>query len=393
MNSLNQLSLKLKSLSVFNRLHTQPLFIRVQYLLDKSQVGTESERIKAYSDLTSLLYEENENLSSAILEATLGCENAYVKRCIIDCRPSALLKKQWERELLILQEISLLKSSDFHFEQVVLGEWETTAFDFISLATQQNKQIYKKGYGMYAKYNMFYIHNKKITPVLCSDTQTLDDFYEYERERASVVKNTEALLAGKVASHLLLYGDAGTGKSSTIKAIVNTYAKQGLRLVEIKKNQLYLLSDLISELAKQPVKFILFIDDLSFQCNDENFATLKSMLEGSASAIANNVCIYATSNRRHLVKENHQSRIGDEIHLQDTIQETLSLSSRFGLTITFTKCDKPTYLAIVDELAKLHHINMESNTLHVKAEAFAIRHHGRSPRTAKQFITLLSNEI
>ena len=140
----------------------------------------------------------------------------------------------------------------------------------------------------------------------------------YEREREKVIANTRALLEGKPANNVLLYGDAGTGKSSAIKAIANAFADQGLRLVEVKKNQLYQIPDLIDQLAANPLKFILFIDDLSFSSNDDNFAALKAILEGSVGGRARNIAVYATSNRRHLIKETLTDRTGDDIHEADT---------------------------------------------------------------------------
>ena len=207
-----------------------------------------------------------------------------------------------------------------------------------------------------------------------------------ERAHRGDVEHTRALLAGSPANNVLLYGDAGTGKSSTVKAIANEYAADGLRLVEVKKNQLYQIPDLMDQLAANPLKFILFIDDLSFSSNDDNFAALKAILEGSVGGRARNIAVYATSNRRHLIKETLTDRTGDDIHEADTRQELMSLSARFGLTVTFQRPEKARFAAILEELAKQHHIQMPMEELLVKAEAFAIRAGGRSPRVAKQFI-------
>ncbi len=396
MNTLNNRNLKLKSLSIFQTLHTQPLFLTVQYLLDKSQENDELLFVEAYAKFVSTLYGISENLSDCILNAVLDSENVYVKRCVLEGTSSIILSNELDRELKILEDISCLKPTDFYdcvSDSSMLANWETTTYDFAVEYTQRMKRIHTCGIGIYANYHMFILQDSKISPVQHPDPQQLSEFHEYNRERNLVIQNTLALLNGNKASNILLYGDAGTGKSSTIKAVVNAYAKDGLRLIEVKKNQLYLIPRIIEQLTSNPLKFILFVDDLSFQGNDENFSTLKSILEGSTSAISNNICIYATSNRRHLVKEDHQSRIGDEIHLRDTLQETLSLSSRFGLTITFSTPDKKEYIAIVDEMAKQHGITLSADVLHKKAEAYAILHYGRSPRSAKQFIDLLKNGI
>ena len=187
------------------------------------------------------------------------------------------------------------------------------------------------------------------------------------------------------ANNVLLYGDAGTGKSSAVKAIANEFAPDGLRLVEVKKNQLYQIPDLMDKLAANPLKFIFFIDDLSFTANDDNFAALKPSLKQRGSR-ARNIAVYATSNRRHLIKETMTDRTGDDIHEADTRQELMSLSARFGLTVTFQRPEKARFEAILTELARQHDIRMPMDQLLVKAEAFAIRAGGRSPRVAKQFI-------
>ena len=193
---------------------------------------------------------------------------------------------------------------------------------------------------------------------------------------------------------MLLYGDMGTGKSSTIKAVAADFSHRGLRLVEIKKNQLFMIPDIMEQLADNPLKFILFIDDLSFSGNDDNFSALKATLEGSISGCGSNTLIYATSNRRHLVRESASDRIAgagmdEDLHINDTLQETMSLSARFGLTITFSKPDKEEYLSIVKSLAEEYGLEVtDEEELFRRAEAFAIRKNGRSPRTARQFIEL-----
>ena len=244
----------------------------------------------------------------------------------------------------------------------------------------------KKGYGMFAKHHVFTVENGRLVPVKYPDPQRLSELPGYEGEREKVIANTKALLAGMPANNVLLYGDAGTGKSSAVKAIANEFAPDGLRLVEVKKNQLYQIPDLMDKLAANPLKFIFFIDDLSFTANDDNFAALKAILEGSVGGRARNIAVYATSNRRHLIKETMTDRTGDDIHEADTRQELMSLSARFGLTVTFQRPEKARFEAILTELARQHDIRMPMNQLLVKAEAFAIRAGGRSPRVAKQFI-------
>ena len=240
---------------------------------------------------------------------------------------------------------------------------------------------------MFARHHVFMLaEDGRLTPVRHPDPQRLAELPGYEREREKIIANTKALLAGLPANNVLLYGDAGTGKSSAVKAIANEYAADGLRLVEVKKNQLYLLPDLMDALAANPLKFILFIDDLSFASNDDNFAALKAILEGSAGGRAANIAVYATSNRRHLVKETFTDRTGDDLHEADTRQELMSLSARFGLIVTFQRPDKALYSQILLELARQCQLPIPSDQLITRGEAFAIRAGGRSPRAARQFI-------
>lgn len=222
------------------------------------------------------------------------------------------------------------------------------------------------------------------------DSVLLSDLIGYEPQKKELRQNTEAFVSGRAANNVLLYGDAGTGKSSTVKAICNEFAAEGLRLVEVKKNQLYQIPDLMDKLAANPLKFILFIDDLSFTANDDNFAALKAILEGSVGGRSHNVAVYATSNRRHLVKESMSDRSGDDLHAADTRQELMSLAARFGLTVTFQQPDKDRYDTILLELAKQYGVQMPSDQLFIKGQAFALRAGGRSPRVAKQFVELLA---
>lgn len=394
---LTQLDLLLKSVAIFRNLLNQPILIRLQHLLRKSQEDKKDEYIDAIAAFAAEIYQGGGCLSKIIFRMVMEDENPYVRQRALNHEINTAMEQALQHELKIFEQLSQLQTE--HLIDPTLSDidwlpkWDVEKIDFVSEYAKRMSVIRKCGYGIYAKYHMFMLQDGEITPIKYPDSQKLSDFSDYERERNLIIKNTQALLHGGTASNALLYGDAGTGKSSTIKAIVNEYRKEGLRLIEVKKQQLYQIPNIIEELSKNPLKFIIFIDDLSFVSNDENFAALKSILEGSVSAIGNNVVIYATSNRRHLIKEDHQSRMGDEVHLNDTLQETMSLSSRFGLTITFNRPEKEVYLHIVSTLAKQYHIEMDENELAQRAEAYAIRHHGRSPRTAKQFIELIKAGI
>ena len=221
------------------------------------------------------------------------------------------------------------------------------------------ENVGKYGYGIYAKHRMFYVdENGCIIPVFHPDKTELCDLVDYEHERQIVLDNTKALLAGKPAANILLTGDAGTGKSSTVKAVANALWDEGLRIIEMRKDQLRSIPKVLDELSSNPLKFIMFIDDLSFLWDDDNFNALKAVLEGSVTAKSNNVVIYATSNRRHIIKETFSDREGDDVHRNDTMQELVSLSERFGIHITFSKPNKQTFLNIVHHLANENGIDV-----------------------------------
>ncbi|MBQ0064975.1 MAG: ATP-binding protein [Firmicutes bacterium] len=387
------LLIKLNSLTIFKNVLAQPSISRLQQFFKVRQDGVVEDIVRAYSDFVYAIYAENVNFSDLVFRAVVEDENIYVKLRAAKEEINPLLQEAVDNELQILQEVSMLNSDDLMDDirryAVFLPKWETAEIDFAKEYEARMVDILKYGYGMYAKHHMFHIKDGQISPIRFPDGQRLADITDYQKEKDQLIKNTKALLNGVACSNALLYGDAGTGKSSTVKAIVNEFKSEGLRLIEVKKQQLYQIPDIVEELSGNPLKFILFIDDLSFTSNDENFAALKSILEGSVSALGNNVVIYATSNRRHLMKEDFQSRKGDDIHLNDTIQETMSLSSRFGLTIIYNKPAKNVYLHIVHELAEKEDLGLTLEELDVRAEAYAIRHQGRSGRTAKQFIELV----
>ncbi|MDW7670033.1 MAG: ATP-binding protein, partial [Bacillota bacterium] len=265
-------------------------------------------------------------------------------------------------------------------------------YDFYSKYMDRMDNISSYGYGMYSKYHTFRAVDGRVIPVKNPDNITLEDLKGYKRERKLVLDNTTALINKKPAANVLLYGDAGTGKSSTVKAIVNEYKNLGLRLVEISKKQIKNVPMIMDVLSKNPLKFILFIDDLSFTKNDDEFGELKAILEGSIYSKPSNISIYATSNRRHMIKETFSDRDGDDLHVSETIEEISSLSDRFGLMVSFYRPDKEDFLNIVRELAIQHNISIPVEELEKEAEKFAVRRSGRSPRIAKQFIEYLQTK-
>ena len=343
----------------------------------------------AVAAFEAALFARGTNWTDALLEVVLEDENLCLKVAAgQDAGP--VLEKAMDDELDFLQALGRAPLDEvFPGVAAFLPRWQVTPdADYHAAYAARRAAMGQKGYGMFARHHVFALEEGRLVPVRYPDPQRLSELPGYEQEREKVIANTRALLEGKPANNVLLYGDAGTGKSSAIKAIANAFADQGLRLVEVKKNQLYQIPDLIDALASNPLKFILFIDDLSFTANDDNFAALKAILEGSVGGRAGNIAVYATSNRRHLIKETLTDREGDDIHESDTRQELMSLSARFGLTITFGSPDRERYLHIVEELAKQYGVELDPRQLAVRSEAFAVRSGGRSARVAKQFIEL-----
>ena len=394
---LREWNARLHGLVVFRSLLDDPVVAKLVDLTDRMEAGAPGYGpvCDAVAQFEAALFEHTTNwgsyLSAAVLEAETVCVRQAASGTLAPALQTAL-----DSELAFLQALCGLTLDELLAaagsatgqaqELAFLPRWEPSSIDLPAAYAQRMSEVGKKGYGMFAKHHVFTVENGQLVPVKYPDPQRLSELPGYEKEREKVIANTKALLAGMPANNVLLYGDAGTGKSSAVKAIANEFAPEGLRLVEVKKNQLYQIPDLMDKLAANPLKFILFIDDLSFTANDDNFAALKAILEGSVGGRAKNIAVYATSNRRHLIKETLTDRTGDDIHEADTRQELMSLSARFGLTVTFQRPEKARFETILAELAKQHGIDMPMDQLLVKAEAFAIRAGGRSPRVAKQFI-------
>jgi len=219
----------------------------------------------------------------------------------------------------------------------------------------------------------------------------LDDLVGYDIAKKKLIDNTEAFVKGKKANNCLLFGDAGTGKSSSIKAILNQYYDQGLRMIEVYKHQFKDLNDVIAQIKNRNYKFIIYMDDLSFEEFEIEYKYLKAVIEGGLEKKPDNILIYATSNRRHLVRETFKDKADrdEELHTNDTVQEKLSLVARFGVTIYFGKPDKKEFQKIVTTLADRYGVEMEEEKLLLEANKWELSHGGLSGRTAQQFIDYL----
>jgi uncharacterized protein len=255
----------------------------------------------------------------------------------------------------------------------------------------------RHGAGSFGRHGAFHWGEDGLRAVDEPDPVRLADLVGYERVREPLLTNTERFLAGLPAHHALLYGMPGTGKSSTVKAVMNEYSDRGLRLVEVAKEDLGALPRVLESLRSRAPRFVIFVDDLSFEENEVEYKALKALLEGSVEEPPGNVRVYATSNRRNLIRERFSERdeggVGDDVHARDTMQEKLSLSARFGLRVTFPTPDQRQYLEIVAGLARRRGIEIPDEELKERAVLWDRWHAGRSGRTARQFVDELQAEL
>jgi predicted AAA+ superfamily ATPase len=266
--------------------------------------------------------------------------------------------------------------------------------DWGNLVETLEEHYAKHGAGSFGRYQAFRWEDGGLRAVSRPDPVRLTNLIGYEKECEPLLKNTRRLLAGLPAHHALLYGLPGTGKSSTVKAVINEYADRGLRLVEIAKEDLGELPHLLDALRGRSPRFILFVDDLSFEEYEVEYKFLKALLEGSVEEPPENVRLYATSNRRNIVRERFSEREeADDVHARDTMQEKLSLAARFGLRITFPAPDQRRYLEIVFGLVEERGLKISGEELNERALLWDRWHAGRSGRTARQFVDELEAEI
>lgn len=257
--------------------------------------------------------------------------------------------------------------------------------------------FYKRfGAGRFGMYKAFRVNSAggraEIDPITNTENIVLNDLVGYELQKKELIKNTLDFVQDRKANNVLLYGDSGTGKSSSIKAILNEYSPEGLRMIEVYKHQFGHLSEIIEQLRGRNYKFIIFMDDLSFEDYETEYKYLKAVIEGGLEVRPDNVLLYATSNRRHLIREKWSDKADrdDDLHTNDTVQEKLSLASRFGLSILYISPNKREFDNIVKVLAQKHNITLPEDQLLLEANRWELRHGGLSGRTAQHFITYLA---
>lgn len=390
-NRLNRIREDLLMLSVFRGVLDHPvvnLFMR--YAGSSGEDST--PKASLYAEMVSKLYLSGESFTDHIARLVFEDENVYVKQRAAGLTPNKSVSDAAKWELSALSRLAELTSADFALDmgRDYVPAFESRGVDLVREYEARLSEISRYGYGIFASSGMFRVTDEgEIVPIVSKDAVSMDSFIGYADERRRVLDNTVAFVEGAPAANTLLCGDAGTGKSSTVKAVANHLFSRGVRLIELRKDQLSRLPFVMGRISGNPLKFIIFIDDLSFNQNDDNFSMLKAALEGSASAKAENAVIYATSNRRHIIKESFADREGDDVHRNDTLAETLSLSERFGLTVYFGKPDKKLYLEIVHTLCERFGVDIPKAELDIEAEAFALRRGYRSARCAEHFVAEL----
>ncbi len=409
MNEVNTAKLNLSSLSIFRGILSRSVpkaFYNLLCALDKSP----EDFLRLYGEFFALISERGcaDRLAYSFTEAALYDENCFTRHAAGGTYgelPKEVLKAVRRDCESILSAANLtseqvLKAYCRYDEIAEVAEnlpvWHSgecaESFKMFDGSLKRVAEWYRRnGCGMFARYKAFIWRGGDIQPVLNYDTIDVDDFTGYELQRGKVLANTEAFLDGRSCNNCLLYGDMGTGKSSTVKAMANEFRTRGLRIVEITKERLMEFPQLVDKIAHLPMKFIIFIDDLSFQHQDHSYTALKAVLEGGLAARPSNALIYATSNRRHIVKEKLSDRSYevDDINMRDNMQETLSLSDRFGLAVCYTVPSKKEFLEIVCSIARQKGLDITEDELCAGAERFALQRGGRSPRCAKQYVESL----
>ena len=388
----------LMGVSAYCELKEQPVLVQVRALLDALHARQGERAMECYAQLFHTLRREGfQGLGDWLWDALRYTEGPYARLAERGGTDPALensARRDVETFVLLAETdcdayvdaMKALLPAEYGPALAGLPRWRAAApFHFDSLTWFYQAH----GAGLYARYRAFLWEAGELVPVADPDCPRPEELLGYEMQRGQVEENTRLMLSGRAANNVLLFGDGGTGKSATVKSMLYLPGMEDLRLIEIQKENLVGLPSLIRSLAGRRQKFILFIDDLAFDRDDKTYSSMKTILEGSLEKRPDNVAIYATSNRRHLVRQTFTDRAGDEVDASETISEKTALAERFGLRIPYLTMNKQGYLALVDYLADRAGVTLDRDALHAQAMAWEIRHAGRTPRVARQFIASL----
>ena len=375
---------------------TVALFISFLSSIDENEGFV--ELLKKYGDFIKSLYEKdcNMNFYSYVKNLIYMDENILSKGCSDCIKENEQIIETARYELTLIDNLlsNNYKSIKKQIENLYPNSVEIIKHLPIFYSNEEKFNLediitsyQNKGYGIFACYSAFkFTTEGQIVPVKYFDNVSFKDLKNYEYQQEVLKKNTLSFLNNKQSNNILLYGDRGCGKSSSVKALINEYTDYNLKIIQVYKESFIHLGELFEKIRLLPLKFIIFADDISFDENDKDFSSIKAVLEGSLSHRPDNAVIYATTNRMHLVKESFSSREGNEIHYNDTIDETVSLSDRFGIMLTFSLLNKNEYLDIVKKIANDCCVEVNENLMK-KAEEFSALKGIRTPRVARQFIT------
>ena len=395
-----ELRAALLGLSAYKALREEPLLKAVGNLLDGLAAGRGEEALGAYTDVVLALQEAGAHgMGDGLLALLRYRETPYPRALTGPAGADAVLEAAARRDVnvlkrlrgldcgAVLEKLTGLLGPEF---APVLGElprWQAGAdFDFDGLTAFYREH----GAGLFARYRAFVWTDGALIPVHEPDCPDEEEMMGYTLQRDQVIANTRALLEGRRVNDVLLYGDSGTGKSATVKCLLSVPDFGNLRLIEVQKEGLRDMPALIRSLRGRQQKFILFIDDLAFDQDDNTYSVVKTILEGGLEKRPDNVAIYATSNRRLLVRQTFSDRAGDEVDIRETIAEKTALSDRFGLRIPYLALNKAEFLELIEQLADQAGVSMDRGELMREAVKWDMKFPGRTPRGARQFIASLS---
>ena len=398
---MEMMKAKLMSLCVYKHmLETAP----VKAILSLCDAKTPDGLIQGYTELVRSVWEEGHKTLSDSLLWHLKYDESYVGTIVSSGRAEQYLLEAASMDIRRLASIGMLSCAGL--KRGISGVCVKVHPDYSGLIqnlpelpmgyefteAEVFESYMKKGCGLFALGRAFHWEKGELSRVKDPDSMFPDEMVGYETQRQAVLENTRILVKGRPASNVLLYGDSGTGKSATVKSMLNVPAFYNLRIIEVAKNSLDELPELIRLVEKHTQKFILYIDDLSFEQEDKSFSALKTALEGGLERRPSNVTIYVTSNRRHMIRESFSDRSGDEVHARETMEERSSLAERFGLRLPYLALDKPRYTDMVLQLCQRQGIDLPETELRAMANRWELQHGGRTPRVAMQLVEKLAGE-